>query len=42
MIDFILALFTLAVFYGGFKTGNKFKTLSEAWSALIIFIKEAH
>lgn len=35
MIDLILVTAFGAVFYGGFKVGNNFKTLHEAKSALI-------
>ncbi len=35
MVDLILAASFGAVFYGGFKLGNRFKTLSEAAKAAV-------
>ena len=35
MVDFILASTLVATFYGGFKLGNKFKTLKEAAQAAL-------
>lgn len=32
MIDIILASVILAAFYGGFKAGNRFKTMRELFS----------
>ena len=37
MLDLILVTAFGAVFYGGFKVGNKFKTLKDALSAAIEF-----
>ncbi|WP_255581857.1 hypothetical protein [Acidovorax sp. HMWF018] len=34
IIDLILLSVIGAAFYGGFKVGNQFKTLTEAWVAL--------
>ena len=34
IIDLILLSVIGAAFYGGFKVGNQFKTLTEAWGAL--------
>lgn len=34
IIDLILLTVLLGMFYAGFKTGNKFKTLTEAWVAV--------
>lgn len=34
MVDLILIGVIGAAFYGGFKVGNRFKSLTEAWVAL--------
>lgn len=38
IIDIILSLTVAGVFYAGFKTGNKFKTMKDAASAAIDII----
>lgn len=39
MIDLILLATIGGAFYGGFKVGNRFKTLGEAWAHLKASIK---
>jgi hypothetical protein len=34
VVDLILLSVIGAAFYGGFKVGNQFKTLGDAWAAL--------
>lgn len=41
MIDLIFIAAFTAVFYGGFKCGNKFKTISEAIDAGVSKLKSA-
>lgn len=39
MIDVILLVFVLAVFYGGFYLGAKYQTLRATWSAFTGWIE---
>jgi hypothetical protein len=39
MIDLILLVFVGAVFYGGFKCGAKFQTLSALKAAVVSYFK---
>lgn len=39
MVDLILAATLLAAFYGGFRVGNHFKSLGDAWQGLLAKLK---
>ena len=39
MIDLILLIFAIGMFYGGFLCGNKYATLHELWDAVVAKFK---